>query len=151
MINTGIIRRIDDLGRIVIPKNIRNQLNIHEGDALEVGYDDGAVVLTRYRTEEEKTVQKQETKTKNVLDFEAFMANLYFYTDVQLDTLIAKIDSIKTERRSKRRETLWNKVQEAIVEYTINFGDIATEDDEHIMYFNQLHDFSEIGVIRRDC
>ena len=33
---TGIIRRIDDLGRVVIPKEIRRSMNIHEGDSLEI-------------------------------------------------------------------------------------------------------------------
>lgn len=36
---TGIVRRIDDLGRIVIPKEIRRNLNIREGDALELFVD----------------------------------------------------------------------------------------------------------------
>lgn len=36
MVYTGIIRRIDDLGRVCIPKEIRKSLNIREGDALEV-------------------------------------------------------------------------------------------------------------------
>ena len=33
---TGIVRRIDDLGRVVIPKEIRRSLKIHEGDPLEI-------------------------------------------------------------------------------------------------------------------
>ena len=37
---TGIVRRIDDLGRIVIPKEIRRSLNIEEGDPLEIYMDD---------------------------------------------------------------------------------------------------------------
>lgn len=37
---TGIVRRIDDLGRIVIPKEIRRSLNIEEGDPLEIYIDD---------------------------------------------------------------------------------------------------------------
>ena len=37
---TGIVRRIDDLGRIVIPKEIRRSLNIEEGDSLEIYMDD---------------------------------------------------------------------------------------------------------------
>lgn len=41
---TGIIRRVDDLGRIVIPKEIRRTLHIHEGDPLELYlYEDGMV------------------------------------------------------------------------------------------------------------
>lgn len=36
----NIVRRIDDLGRIVIPKDVRKQLNIQEGDAFELWLDD---------------------------------------------------------------------------------------------------------------
>ena len=44
MKETGIIRRIDDLGRIVIPKEIRRTLRLHEGDPLELFlYEDGLV------------------------------------------------------------------------------------------------------------
>ena len=45
---TGIIRRIDDLGRVVIPKEIRRNCNIREGDPLEIFLQDGAVVLRKY-------------------------------------------------------------------------------------------------------
>lgn len=37
---TGIVRRIDDLGRVAIPKEIRRSLNIEEGDPLEIYIDD---------------------------------------------------------------------------------------------------------------
>ena len=36
MKSTGVVRRIDDLGRIVIPKEIRRSLRIREGDSLEI-------------------------------------------------------------------------------------------------------------------
>ncbi len=39
---TGIVRRIDDLGRVVIPKEIRRGLRIREGDALEIFTDNYA-------------------------------------------------------------------------------------------------------------
>lgn len=45
---TGIIRRIDDLGRIVIPKEIRRKLDIDIGDPLELSLDEGKVVFERY-------------------------------------------------------------------------------------------------------
>ncbi|NLK22158.1 MAG: stage V sporulation protein T [Epulopiscium sp.] len=46
---TGIVRRIDDLGRVVIPKEIRRTLRIREGDPLEIftGHD-GQVILKKY-------------------------------------------------------------------------------------------------------
>jgi AbrB family transcriptional regulator (stage V sporulation protein T) len=46
---TGIVRRIDDLGRVVIPKEIRRTLRIREGDPLEIFTDkDGSVVFKKY-------------------------------------------------------------------------------------------------------
>ena len=45
---TGIVRRIDDLGRVVIPKEIRRACNIREGDPLEIFLQDGAAVFRKY-------------------------------------------------------------------------------------------------------
>ena len=45
---SGIIRRIDDLGRIVIPRAIRDQLGIKEGDPLEIVLDGDKVYLEKY-------------------------------------------------------------------------------------------------------
>jgi len=46
---TGIVRRIDDLGRVVIPKEIRRTLRIREGDPVEIFVDrDGEVILKKY-------------------------------------------------------------------------------------------------------
>lgn len=46
---TGIIRRIDDLGRVVIPKEIRRTLGLHEGDPMEIFLDnDKGVIFKRY-------------------------------------------------------------------------------------------------------
>lgn len=46
---TGIIRRIDDLGRVVIPKEIRRTMGIREGDPLEIYTDkDGCVIFKKY-------------------------------------------------------------------------------------------------------
>lgn len=47
---TGIIRRIDDLGRIVIPKEIRRSLAIKEGDPLEISLENNKICLERYQT-----------------------------------------------------------------------------------------------------
>ena len=46
---TGIIRRIDDLGRVVIPKEIRRTMHINVGDPLEIYTDrDGCVIFKKY-------------------------------------------------------------------------------------------------------
>lgn len=44
---TGIMRRIDDLGRVVIPKKIRRNLGIREGEALEIYTNPGEVIFRK--------------------------------------------------------------------------------------------------------
>lgn len=46
---TGIVRRVDDLGRIVIPKEIRMDLSIQDGTPLEILTDGKSIVLTKHR------------------------------------------------------------------------------------------------------
>lgn len=45
---TGIVRRIDDLGRIVLPKEIRRTQNLREGDPMEVYTTEDSIVLKKY-------------------------------------------------------------------------------------------------------
>lgn len=45
---SGIIRRVDDLGRILIPKGIRSTLQIREGDPLEISVEEGHIVIEPY-------------------------------------------------------------------------------------------------------
>lgn len=62
--NTGIIRRIDDLGRIVIPKEIRKSLHINEGDSLEI-----------YMNKNNEIVFKKHSTINDILKF----SNNYAY------------------------------------------------------------------------
>ena len=47
----GIVRRIDDLGRVVIPKEIRRSFKIREGDALEIYTDNDTIYFKKIETE----------------------------------------------------------------------------------------------------
>ena len=55
MVATGIVRRIDDLGRIVIPKEIRRSMKIQEGDPLEIYLEKDSIALKKYLADE-KTI-----------------------------------------------------------------------------------------------
>ena len=57
---TGIVRRLDDLGRLVIPKEIRRELGWKEGDPLELYFDreNKAIVLKKYEVEEEEKMKE---------------------------------------------------------------------------------------------
>ncbi len=48
MKSTGIVRKVDELGRIVIPKELRKTFNIGEKDALEIFVDGGKIILKKY-------------------------------------------------------------------------------------------------------
>ncbi|MDP4143213.1 MAG: AbrB/MazE/SpoVT family DNA-binding domain-containing protein [Bacillota bacterium] len=48
MKSTGIVRRVDELGRIVIPKELRRTFNIEEKDALEIFVDGEHIILKKY-------------------------------------------------------------------------------------------------------
>ena len=53
---TGIVRRIDDLGRVVIPKEIRRTMRIREGDPLEIFTEkDGSVIFKKYSLMEDQS------------------------------------------------------------------------------------------------
>lgn len=53
---TGIVRRLDDLGRYTIPKEIRRVLGLKEGDPIELYFDqeNKTIMLKKYETEEEE-------------------------------------------------------------------------------------------------
>ena len=64
MNETGIVRRIDDLGRIVIPKELRRNLNIKEGDPLELfTTNDGMVCCKKYMP----TTEREWVKARDVI------------------------------------------------------------------------------------
>ena len=55
---TGVIRRVDDLGRIVIPREIRRVLKITEGCSLEFYTDNNSICLKKYQPYETETWEK---------------------------------------------------------------------------------------------
>lgn len=46
--HTGIVRRIDDIGRIVIPKEVRRRFHLHDGDPIEIGESENMIALRKY-------------------------------------------------------------------------------------------------------
>ena len=80
-VSTGIIRRIDELGRIVIPKEIRKSLRIKNGDNLEILIDGENIILKKY------------SQIENAID----MAQLYaesFYNVLKYNVIITDTDKI---------------------------------------------------------
>ena len=49
MKSTGMIRKVDDLGRVVVPKELRRTLGIENGDPLEIFIDGDQIILKKYK------------------------------------------------------------------------------------------------------
>ncbi len=50
MKSTGIVRKLDELGRVVIPKEIRNKLDIEEKDPIEIYLEGTSIILRKFET-----------------------------------------------------------------------------------------------------
>jgi len=107
---TGIVRRIDELGRVVIPKEIRRTLRIREGDPLEIFTDrDGEVILKKYSPMGEmgefakqfaESVQKTVGHTVCVADRDAVLAASGGGRKEYLEQPISsQVESIMNQRR----------------------------------------------------
>lgn len=78
MTATGIVRRIDDLGRVVIPRDIRRNMRIKEGDTLEIfTTKNGEVVLKKYSYANEHDWAKAKAIVKALTDLPFALYNNY--------------------------------------------------------------------------
>ncbi|MDD5952642.1 MAG: stage V sporulation T C-terminal domain-containing protein [Oscillospiraceae bacterium] len=102
---TGIVRRIDDLGRVVIPKEIRRTLRIREGDPLEIFTDaDGVVVFKKY------------SPIGELSDFAGQYAEVLHKTS-SLPALICDCDHVVAAAGVPRKEYVGRRITPEIEEY----------------------------------
>ena len=85
MANNGIVRRIDDLGRITIPKEIRRNMKLNDGDALEITYTNGTVSIRKYK----KSFEQCAIDWFNAHQFD--MNNCYFHVQGEYTFCIVRI------------------------------------------------------------
>lgn len=119
---TGVVRRIDDLGRIVIPKEIRRTLRIREGDPLEIFTDkEGEIILKKYSPIGELSEfasQYAETLAKTT-------GHIACISDK--DTIIAVAGAPKKEYLEKSVSSELEKIMEDKITWTAK-----TQDEKHI-------------------
>lgn len=66
--SVGVVRRIDDLGRIVLPKDVRRAMRISEGDPLEMFVTDtGEIVLRKYKSNLVRDLRGSEDEIRSIL------------------------------------------------------------------------------------
>ena len=132
MKSTGVVRRIDELGRIVIPKEIRKNLRIKNGDSLEIFLDDEAIILKKY-----SQIESLEMLAENYVEtFNQVMKHNIIVTD--RDKVIAIAGNLKkkflgkpisefTDRSIERRDSFVERQKK-----NVSF----IEDNEEFCYFS---------------
>ncbi|WP_279237192.1 stage V sporulation protein T [Alkaliphilus pronyensis] len=134
---TGIVRRIDDLGRVVIPKEIRRTLRIREGDPLEIFTDrEGEVILKKYSPIGELS----EFASEYTESLQEALGHTAIITD--RDTIIAVAGASKKEyldkRVSKNLEKLMDEREVFMANQGEQFYPIASDEGEESKYSSQV-------------
>lgn len=146
MKTTGIIRRIDDLGRIVIPKELRKTLRIKNGDSLEIFVDNEDIILKKYSPME----SIEEAASRYVDSFSGVIKHSVIVTDK--DRVIAASGSLKkrylgkeisefTERGIERRDSFVERQKK-----TFSFIE-GVEDFGYYSFSSIINDGDTIGSV----
>ena len=107
MKSTGITRRIDDLGRIVIPKEIRKNLKIKENEILEIFIENESIILKKYSSFDD---------ISNLLD--KFINVLKEITSSNV--LITNRDKVINVSENKKNDYLNKELSDEIITYILN-------------------------------
>jgi len=99
---TGVVRRIDDLGRIVIPKEIRKSLRIREGDSLEI-YTDGS----------DSIILKKFSHVENINNFIIQYVDAV-YTSSKKDILVTDTERIIAAAGNFKRDIIGKKISASL-------------------------------------
>lgn len=126
MKSTGIVRKIDELGRIVIPKEIRNVLSIHSNDDLEIFIDNMKIVLKKY--EKSDNILNYSNNIVNIIDeklnIKVFVTNKEKiitagnFKNKELDSKLLELIEERKRYESINKETI-NKISGYFVIYPI--------------------------------
>ena len=92
--STGVIRRIDELGRIVIPKEIRRHLGIRDGESLEIFTEENQIILKKYS----KVLEYADLSNKLCEIISSVMNFSMIITD--RDKIVSHSDNIKMELKN---------------------------------------------------
>lgn len=103
---TGIVRRVDDLGRVVIPKEIRRTLKIKDGDPLEIYTDTDTVCFKRYNPVGDEKWTEAEKILKHLLT-----AGFRLYDRDGIDIITSKLSLVeKREHKVEVRDDCGNLI-----------------------------------------
>lgn len=139
MKNTGVIRKIDELGRIVIPKEIRKNLNIRNGEDVQIYIEEDKIILKKYQ----KILSIKENAQKYLDGFVKFINASIYVTDREKIIASSSKNYLDEGIDSKIISLINDRRQE--VGKGISFGDAKL--DKHYFLYPVIVDADAIGAI----
>ena len=103
MKSTGIVRRIDELGRIVIPKEIRNNLRLRSGENIEIYTDNDSIIMKKF-----SIVNRISDLAQELTDA--------MYTFLKYNIFITDMHGVIAASGNKKKELLNKELSETLIE-----------------------------------
>ncbi len=131
MKTTGIVRKIDELGRIVLPKELRKNLNIHTGDDFQISLENEKIILERYSRliNIEKEIIKIVNIFKEIYNYNIFVVYNNKYIDSK-ENVPNNIIEIIQQRKLYVNESLSNlNIKEEIKNGNLVINPIVLDSD----------------------
>lgn len=130
---TVILRRIDHLGRIVIPKEVRDDLRIRDGDKLEVISSDGKIIIKKQGNNAEIIRASQ-----SIIDFiQKFINDKIIITD--RDSIIAVTQNVdKKYLNNKISAVLSKKIEFREINQNVEVLSLTDDQEEVSVYIEQV-------------
>lgn len=125
MKTTGVIRRIDELGRIVIPKEIRKNLRIKDGENIEILIDNDNVILKRF-SEMNRLTEMAENLVESI------------HTSLKKDIIICDSDIFIAVAGNLKKEIMEKQISNQLIDCLQNRVNIA-DCNEKILYLVNDH------------
>src|SRR5574344_953646 len=123
----GVVRRIDDLGRIVIPKEIRKSLRIKDGESLEIFLDSDNIVLKKY------------SPLGNLQDFyKSYVDSIY--ESIKENIMIVDRDSIVAVAGDLKRKYLDKNISSEIDEMIQKRSNVIEKDFKDISLITNINE-----------
>ncbi len=127
MKTTGVVRRIDDLGRIVIPKEIRRTLRIRDGESLEIYVDKEVVALKKY-----SPMDNLEDISKSFVDA--------IYQSVQQNILVTDRDRIIAVAGSLKKKYLGKPISSYLEHVIEEREDVVQKETKSLELINGMQE-----------
>ena len=131
MKNGGIVRRIDELGRLVIPKEIRKSLRIKEGDSVEIFHKGDSVIINRY------------SSIEILKDYANLLINSV-YKDINKNIIVTDTSKVISAVGPCKKEYLDKNISDSLIEAIIRRENILEKYCKSVDFINNKIETSYI-------